>query len=166
MLKFILLDKSKFEAVSTAIFGILAENMSAIAPTGSTYEKDYELWFKAVGNGLKNELRQIILINYGDALIGFFQYYVNDGLFMMEEVQIAPQFQGKDVFRKLFGFIFSILPGNIEIVEAYANKQNIKSQDILQRLGLRQIGESKDGNSYRYRGEYASLVDWYSTKSI
>ena len=166
MLEFVLLDKSKFEAMSTAIFSILAQNMSAIAPTGNTYEEDYEIWFKAVGDGLKNESRQIMLINYDDVLIGFFQYYVNNALFMMEEVQITPQFQGKNLFRKLFGFVFSILPGNIETVEAYANKQNIKSQKILQRLGLQQIGESKDGNSYHYRGEYASLVDWYSTKFI
>ena len=162
MLQFSLLDKNNFVSLSKDLFDILALNMSVIAPTGNTYEEDYRLWFEAVNEGLNKEARQIILIYCNNLLIGFFQYYTNNDLFMMEEVQISPQFHGKDnIFRGIFRFVLSVLPCNIQIIEAYANKQNEKSQKILQRLGLIKIGENKNGNSYHYRGEYRSLIKWY-----
>ena len=162
MLQFSLLDKSNFNVFAETLFSILAKNMSVIAPSDNTYEEDYKLWLEAVSNGLNKEARQIILIYFDNALIGFFQYYTACELFMMEEVQILPQFHGKEnIFRELFRFIFSVLPYNIQTVEAFANKKNEKSQKILQRLGLQQIGENKNGDSYHYRGEYSSLISWY-----
>lgn len=165
MLRFSLLDKNEFANLAKNIFDILAENMSTIAPTGNSYEEDYIFWFEAVGNGLKRESRQIILIHFDDNLIGFFQYYIVDQLFMMEEVQISPAFHKKEnIFRSLFEYIFSVLPCNIEWVEAYANKKNNDSQGILQHLGLEQIGENNGGNNYHYRGKFTSLVKWYDSQ--
>ena len=161
MLRFTHLDKNKFEMQSQSIFAILAGNMSRIAPTGNTYENDYKSWFEAVDRGLAEKSRQMILICFADTLIGFFQYYVNNELFMMEEIQIVSQWQGKQIFRKLHGFIFTNLPDDIKIVEAYANKQNQKSQGILQKLGLENIGENKNGNCYHYRGTFQNLLNWY-----
>ena len=107
------------------------------------------------------------MIYFGDDLIGFFQYSANtDGVFMMEEVQIMPNYQGKEygIFRKLYGFLFSILPSDIKTVEAYANKKNLKSQQILLHLRLQVTGESKNGNSYHYQGDFDNLHKWYSSK--
>ena len=163
MLRFSLLDKTDFNTLAKDIFYILDKNMSGIVPTGNEYEEDYKLWVEAVGSGLKKASRQVILIYFNNRLIGFFQYYTNDTLFMMEEVQILPAYQGKEynIFRKLFGFIFTALPIGLKIVEAYANKQNPKSQAILLHLGLHIIGENRNGNSYHFQGNFCNLTKWY-----
>ena len=164
MLKFELLKKINFSSVSEIIFRILANNMSKIAPTDNTYEEDYNKWFNAVNEGIKKENRNIILIYINENIIGFFQYYVtNEGLFMMEEIQISPIYQGKkyNVFRKLYGYIFTILPQNIESVEAFVNKKNTKSQEILKHLGLNIIDNSRNENNYHYRGKFKDLISWF-----
>jgi RimJ/RimL family protein N-acetyltransferase len=164
MIKFEILEKGNFHKISKNIFTILADNMSKINPTNKTFDEDYIEWFKAVGEGIKKEPRNIILIYYLDEIIGFFQYYsTNDGLFMMEEIQISPLFQGSNygIFRKLYGFIIENLPKNIETVETFVHKKNIKSQKILIKLGLKNIGVNKNGNSYHYKGSFIDLINWY-----
>ena len=163
MLEFELLIKNNFSKLSKDMFAILADNMSNIAPTGNTYDGDYKIWHEAVGEGLKKEERNIVLIYISNILAGFFQYYTDNELFMMEEIQIAPDYQGKkyNIFRSLFGYIFSVLPPEIDTVEAYANKKNIKSQEILRHLGLHVIGENKSGSSYHYQGYFENLIEWH-----
>mgnify|MGYP000866731866 CR=1 FL=1 len=155
------LDKSEFDSLSKDIFGILAANMSEIAPTGNSYEDDYKSWYCALKEGLKKEQRQIILIYSENELVGFFQYYLDDGNLVMEEIQIRSDWQGKGIFRALYGFLISNLPSGIRNVEAYANKKNIRSQRILKRLGLNIDGENKNGNSYHFSGKYDDLLRWY-----
>ena len=161
MIQFAYLDKAKFPQMSRGLFDILATNMNAIAPTGNAYEDDLASWCGAVAQGLAKENRQIILmLTDGDQLIGFFQYCTSGGLLMMEEIQLASSWQGKDnVFRRLYDFFIPQLSG-IQTVEAYANKQNAKSQGILKRLGLTVIGENRTGSSYHYRGQFTALLNW------
>lgn len=49
-------------------------------------------------------------------------------------------------------------------VEAYAHKDNIKSQMILSHLGLYKNGENKNGTSYHFVGK-DDLFIWYYRKS-
>ena len=77
------MDKEGFSSVSDILFGILADNMQVIAPTGNTREDDYKCWFNGVSDGLKRDERQIVLIKDSCNIIGFFQYYVNSDIFMM-----------------------------------------------------------------------------------
>ena len=139
--------------------------MSAIAPTGNEYKDDLELWYNAVSEGLLKENRKIILmISDNSELVGFFQYYTNKSLFMMEEIQICKAWQGKEnVFRQLYEFVVPQLSG-IETIEAYADKHNEKSQSILVKLGLVVIGENKNRNSFRYRGNFSALLEWLNCK--
>ena len=161
MVIFKFLNKLEFDRVSKDIFSILAANMSEIAPTGNSYEEDYNSWFVAVKEGLIKEQRKIILISSENELIGFFQYYTNNNKFMMEEIQIRSDWQGKEIFRNLYGFLISNLPPEIHDVEAYANKKNRKSQGILSRLGLTVDSENKNGTSYHFHGKYDDLLNWY-----
>ena len=62
--------------------------MSVIAPTGNTYEQDFQLWQSSVAPALSKQQRQIVLMHSDDEIVGYFQYYVNDNVFMMEEIQI------------------------------------------------------------------------------
>ena len=161
MVQFSFLKKEDFAALSAAIFSILAANMKEIAPTGNSSAEDYNAWFSAVKEGLKQDARKIILIHSNSDLIGFFQYYTNGNRLMMEEIQICRRWQGKGVFQSLYGFLIESLPPQISVVEAYANKRNEKSKGILRHLGLTAVGENKKGDCYHFRGEFESLLKWY-----
>lgn len=158
------LNKADFSTVSSVIFNILADNMEIIAPTGNSREDDYKCWNEGVIGGLKRDERQIILIKDADYIIGFFQYYTNDDTFMMEEIQFKPEYQGKNIFRKLYGFLIPNIREDIKFVEAYANIENHKSIGILEKLGLSRIGMNKNGHSFYFRGKYSDLIKWYKSK--
>ena len=164
MIRFEYLCKSDFSVLSQQIFDILADNMTMIAPTGNTREEDYNCWYECVTDGLKRDERQIILIKDNGYIIGFFQYYINANTFMMEEIQFKPAYQGKGVFRKLYGFVLKNLKTDLEFVEAYASISNPKSTGILEKFGLVNIGLNKNGRSYHFKGRFADLIKWYESK--
>lgn len=161
---FSFLDKVDFEKNSKILFDILADNMEAISPTGNTREEDYKCWYGAVSYGLKREERQIILIKDENNIVGFFQYYINSATFVVEEIQIMSEFQGRNIFRDLCSFLLSH-NDSVEFIEAYANKANYKSIGILERLGFSKIGMNKNGNSYHFKGNYSDLMKWYKQRT-
>jgi len=167
MVYFEYLNKSDFDNIEQRIFDILADNMTLIAPSGDSREEDHRMWYSAVCEGIKAEPRKIVLIkeNGTDNIIGFFQYYVNSETFMMEEIQIVPRYWGRDnIFRNLYGFVLSHIVSAPLYVEAYANKSNAKSIEVLHHLGLSVVGENKNGNSYKFKGAFEDLVCWYRSK--
>ena len=164
MISFEYLNKSDFSAFARQIFDILADNMTMIAPTGNSREEDFVLWSDAVSDGLQRPERQIILIKDSETIVGFFQYYTNADTFMMEEIQFIPEYQGKGVFRKLYGFILNNIKNDLEFVEAYANINNRKSIGILEKFGLLNTGLNKNGHSYHFKGNFADLIRWFESK--
>ena len=164
MISFEYLNKPDFPEVAKDIFDILADNMTVIAPTGNSRETDFKLWFDAVNRGLQKEERQIILIKYNENFAGFFQYYTNADTFMMEEIQFKPEYQGKGIFRALYGFVLANIKNDLEFVEAYASINNKKSIGILEKFGLSNKGLNKNGRSYHFKGEFSDLVKWYENK--
>lgn len=165
MADFVYVNKTEFDKFADRIFDILADNMIAIAPTGNSREDDFRLWYKAIGGAIKDENRYVILIYKSgtDNIIGFFQYSVSADTFMMEELQICAEFQGKDnIFRDLFGFVLKNISPELLYVEAYANKLNHKSIGILGKLGLKNIGENKNGKSFHFKGDFTDLMSWYA----
>lgn len=163
-LSFEYVNKPDFSAVADDIFSILADNMASIAPTGNSREEDFNLWSDAVSEGLQRAERKIILIKDKENFVGFFQYYTNDDTFMMEEIQFKPEYQGKGVFRTLYGFVIHQIRKDIRFVEAYANISNSKSICILEKLGLTNSGLNKNGRSYHFKGNYSDLLKWYFSK--
>ena len=157
------LQKPPSPALLDEIFHILAANMRVIAPTGLTYEEDKAQWMACVPPALTKDARQILLIYDRDELVGFFQYYVtaDRSVFMMEEIQFKPAYQGSGLFGELYRFLTPKLPTDIACVEAYADKRNTKSLSVLGHLGLTVIGENKNGISYRLRGDFARLKEKY-----
>lgn len=167
MISFSFLNKTDFDTYEQVLFDILADNMTVIAPTGNTREQDHALWYNAVRDAFMNKAqRQIILICDGDTVVGFFQYYTNTdaAAVTMEEIQLKAEYQGKNIFRALFAFLLAHLPQDLQSVEAYANVQNQKSVGILEKLGLQNIGMNKNGNSYRFKGSFCALLDWFKKK--
>lgn len=145
------------------IFEILYTNMSVIAPTGCTFDEDYAEWVSHVSPALDKAPRQIVLMYDGDSLIGYFQYYVNEGasLFMMEEIQLERAYHGTGVFQAFYRWLLPHLPQGIETVEAYAHKQNAKSQAVLRHLGLIPIDEGVGGRTDHFRGRFGVLLETY-----
>ncbi len=152
MISYRLSDNSEAQSLLPELFAVLHGNMSVIAPTGNTYERDYELWRGAVGPALQKADRHIVLIS-DDELIGFLMYYTNETTFMIEEAQIIQAYQGRGVIRGAVEFISDFIPPQVRYVEAYAHKNNTRSRDILERHGFVRVGENKNGNSYHYRAD-------------
>lgn len=161
MIHFKFIEKDKAEKYFPILFDILYSNMNEIAPTGEGYDADYKEWSRAVGEGLTKEARQIILICDDETVVGFFQYYVNDRVFMMEEIQFVKAYKGTGLFRQLYAHLCGIIPSETPYVEAFAHKNNIKSQGILKHLGLEPIGENRTGNSLHFRGDCQAMLDRY-----
>lgn len=161
------LKKAAFNVYASELFQILADNMSAIAPTGNPRSKDYATWYQAIEEGLNSAARQIILIYAEDPkhIIGYFQYSADQKLFMMEEIQIAAPYQHKHaIFRKLYAYVLENLKDAPAFVEAYVHKNNHKSMGILKKMGLEEIGRNKSGTSFLFRGSFQGLLDWHRTR--
>ena len=157
------LRKADAASVLPALFDILHSNMSRIAPTGNSYEDDRSMWMSCIKPALEKAPRQILLLYDNDEIIGYFQYYVNDCIFMMEDIQLRAQYQGIGMFEELYHYLVKTLSPNTEFVEAYAHKKNEKSIAVLIHLGLDIIGENKNGISYHFRGRYENLIRRYGS---
>lgn len=163
-MKFVLVDKRETDVFLSELFKILHSNMSMIAPTNNSYDTDFKTWSSNIIPAMQKQNRQIVLMYVNDTLVGYFQYYINTDTnsLAMEEIQIDKAFQGTGLFSEFYRWLVKQIPDNIENVEAYANKRNFKSQDILVYLGLDKLGENKNGNSFYYKGRYADLLNKYS----
>ncbi len=140
-----------------SLFDILHSNMSVIAPTNESYEDDKKLWVSSIIVALGNPQRNIIIITCETEIIGFFMYSIANDLLKMEEIQFKSGYHGKGVFKQLFMYLFTLVPDSVTFVEAFANKENYKSQGILLHLGLKQVGENRNGRSWRYYGLYNDM---------
>lgn len=154
-------QKSEMSILLPKLYEILYSNMSLIAPSGNSYEKDFEIWYSNVYPAMMNTPREIVLMYDESTIIGYFQYYVNGGVFMMDEIQIKQEYQGAGVFSSFYSWLVQRLPAAIQSVEAFTSKQNQKSQGILEHLGLDQVGENKNRSCYHYKGDYKKLHDKY-----
>ena len=163
-IKFVFLQKESISDILPTLFAILHSNMSVIAPTGNEYDEDFTIWSDGFRRSLEDTGRQVVLIYANGALIGFFQYSINNETFRMEEFQLLKEYHGVGVFQKLYGYLSEVVPGSVKTVEAYAHKNNHKSQGILEHLGLQIVGENKSGNSYHYSGDFREMLKKYNVR--
>lgn len=156
------MPKEKASEILPGLFAILAENMSVIAPTGNGYEEDLAEFMANVLPAVQKPRRQIIIIRDGEKTAGYFQYFVNETTFMMEEIQFRAEYRGTGLFKRLYSFLVTVIPENTPYVEAYANRKNARSIAILGHLGLEPVGENGSGSCLHFRGEYAKILEKYS----
>ena len=156
------MEKQDIPVFLTEMFDILADNMSKIAPTGNSYDEDYKIWSECVVPVFNEGKRSVILIFDGEKLCGYFQYCVKDMTFRMDEIQFRQEYQGSGLFSELYHYLTTVIPSQTKYVEAFSNKANLKSQGILKHLGLKENGESKNGNCIYFKGEYKTIVKRYS----
>ena len=80
----------------------------------------------------------------------------------MDEIQFKKEYQGCGLFTELYHYLTTIISAQTKYVDAFARKENLKSQRILEHLGLAVVGESKNGKSLYFKGEYKTLFKRYS----
>ena len=78
------------------MFEILASNMSAVAPTGNSYDEDYKTWSESAVPAWREGKRSVILIFCEDKLCGFFQYFVNDTTSEWMKYSLRKNIRGAD----------------------------------------------------------------------
>lgn len=150
-----LLDKTQKDRWLPKMFDLLHDNMNAIAPSGLDYHREKQLWLEEVSPALDKAARQVLLYTNGDALIGFVQYYTRDRLLMVEEAQIGKEYQRSVAFLRLCRCLMNLLPADLERVEAYADRRNVKSIRLMERLGMAACEDT--GCYFKFSGDAVSI---------
>ena len=149
------LEKSNVGEFLPVLFDILYENMEKITPFGKSYEDAKTEWLGQVAPAMKKDRRQIVLMYDGKILAGYAQYYTNDTLLMIEEIQLKPKYQRTMLLHQFCKFMKSIVPSEIAYIEAYADKINTNSQKLMEALGMKIINDG--GKYYHFRGLLIAL---------
>lgn len=141
------------------LFDLLYVNMLPIAPSGLTYEKEKQQWMSEVVPAMAKAPRQIVLMYDGDTLVGYLQYYINSGLFMVEELQLRKDCRSTSLFAALWKFMCRVIPKDTHTTEAYADPRNLKSCHLMKKLGMQPVADDSCGNLFHFRG---ALEKWRS----
>ena len=155
----LLINEQNYFKYSKELFHILADNMNEIAPTGNKIEDDYEFWLNNLHMRLLDGNCSIIVFTLSGSVIAYFQYSSHESTFLIEEIQIKSDFQiHYNILGKIIKLLPTIIPSNTLYIEAYANKDNKVSMQILSKAGFEIVGTNKSGKSHLYRGDFSSLA--------
>ena len=158
-MNFVFLDKQRCGELLPVLFDILYENMRDIAPSGLSYEQERSEWLAEVAPAIQKAPRQIVLIKDGGELAGYCQYYVNNSLLMVEEIQLKTRYQRTRALYGLCLFLKAAVPTDTSWIEAYADRRNTGSQKLMHSLGMACVGQSHGGKLLHFRGEIKTLAD-------
>ena len=139
------------------LFELMRGNMAEVAPSGLACGWEKAKWLAEVIPALKKAPRQIALLYCEGVLAGFCMYYVNGGIFMVEELQIGPGYRSTSLAVELFRFFSRSLPRDTVYMEAFADKENLFSRKLMEKLGMLPVGETPDGSCMHYRGKVKSI---------
>lgn len=156
MITHTLLDKSEKDNLLPELFDLYYNNMSQIAPSGLCYEAEQIQWLAAVSPALEKAPRQILLCRNGYDILGYIQYYTRDDLLMIEELQLRGDYQRSTVFISMVRALIRLLPEGLRHVEAYADKRNLASLALMQRLGMLMLND-EDESFAHLRGDAGKI---------
>ena len=154
---FTYLNKAEKEACLPALFALLYENMHTTAPSSLSFDEERALWLSQVSPALDKAPRQIILCLADGELVWFLQYYTREKMLMVEEMQLRKPWQRTLLFRRLCKFLAGNLPPDIAYVEAYAERRNLYSQALMQKLGMAATADDPDAPFVHFRGPAAQI---------
>jgi hypothetical protein len=152
-----LLNKEEELSLMGNLFDLMCENMTEVAPTGLTCEWEKAKWLAEVIPALKKAPRQIALLYCKGMLVGFCMYYVNAGVFMVEELQIKREFRSSNMIVELWKFFKQTVSEETVYMEAYTDLENAYSAKLLQRLGLELVEMTAGGRLKHFRGEFDKI---------
>ena len=139
------------------LFDLLYENMAEIAPSGLSFEAEKHQFLSNVRPAMEKAPRQIVLMYDGDALAGYLQYYINNGIFMVEEIQIRKGFRSTSLFAQLWKFMAEMIPVDTQYIEAYADKRNLPSRRLMEKLGMEPVKDGSYSHLLHFRGTLNKL---------
>ena len=146
------LDKETEMALLEHLFDLFYENMRTIAPSPLPYEVEKQQWLSEVGPAMAKPPRRIVLVFDGEELVGYLQYYINNGLFMVEEVQLRQDCRASTLFAALWKFMSRIIPEDTYTIEAYADPRNLHSCRLMKKLGMEPVADASCGHLLHFRG--------------
>lgn len=152
-----LLDKEREFPLMGTLFDLMYENMAEAAPGGLACAWEKSRWLAEVISALKKPPRQIVLLYCEGTLAGFCMYYVNGGIFMVEELQIRTEYRSSGVIVELWKFFICNIPEDTLYIEAYADAENHYSQKLLGKLGLYVLENTADGELKHFRGDFKKI---------
>jgi len=152
-----LLDKERELPLMGELFELMYDNMAEVAPGGLACAWEKSKWLAEVILAVKKPPRQIALLYCEGLLVGFCMYYVNGGVFMVEELQIRRGYRSSGVIVELWKFFNRTIPEDAVYLEAYADTENLYSQKLLGRLGLKTVDSTADGRLIHFRGEFEKI---------
>ncbi len=144
MITFTYLNKNEKEKFLPKLFDLLYDNMGKIAPTNLTYEQEKMQWLYKISPAIDKSARQIMMCYANEELIGYIQYYINGKLLMIEELQLKKEYHCTLTFYSFCKYFIGTLSTDIEYVEAFADKRNINSQKLMQRIGMEVIDSNSE----------------------
>ena len=150
------LPASACDSILPTLFTIFQNNLGDIDPW------EESRWCTVICGALEDPRRFMMVVQEDNEIVGFFMYACNGENFLMEEIQLIPRVQGTGVFRAIYAEVLPRLPDTVVRVEAYAHKNNLRSQGILSHLGLSVIGEDRDGEVYHYRGDFHEFLQKFN----
>lgn len=153
----VFLDKGEKAVWLPRLFDLLYDNMHSIAPGVLSREQEAAQWLREVSAALDKAPRRIIMAFCGERLAGYLQFYTRQELLVIEEVQLKKEFQKTTAFLQLCRFLGENLPPEIRYIEAYADSRNVLSQKLMEKLGMRKIGEMSE--FVQFRGSFSSVLD-------
>jgi hypothetical protein len=152
-----LLDKQRELPLLGDLFDLMYENMALVAPGGMACAWEKTKWLAEVIPAVKKQPRQIVLLYCKGELAGFCMYYVNGGVFMVEELQIRKGYRSSGMIVELWKFFSRMIPEDTVYMEAYTDAENIYSQKLLSRLGLEIADWTADGHLKHFRGDFEKI---------
>ena len=164
-MEFCHLNKAEKEQWLPRLFELLYENMSAIAPSGLSYEKERQQWLAAVSPALDKAPRQIILCLAEGAPVGYVQYYIREKMLMVEEVQLKREYHRTFLFYRLCRYLLSVIPEDLQTVEAYADRRNLHSIRLMGKLGMEACDDGCDSPFVHMRGRARKIYAFFSRKA-
>lgn len=64
------------------------------------------------------------------------QYYIRERMLMVEEIQLKREFHRTFLFYKFCKHLLSVMPDDLQTIEAYADKRNLNSIRLMEKLGM------------------------------
>lgn len=151
------LDKDTELHLLEPLFDLLYENMQSVAPSGLCYEEEKRQWLSEVVPAMSKAPRQIVLLYDRKELAGYLQYYIHNGIFMVEEIQLRQDCRSTSLFPALWKFMSHIIPEDTHTIEAYADPRNHLSRNLMKKLGMEQVEDPSCPHLLHFRGSLRLL---------
>ena len=140
------------------LFEILYENMTAIAPTGYTYEEDWLAWSEYNTPRIESGEASVLLMMVEEEIVGYFQYSIEENCLWAEEVEIKPEYQLTKLFYLFCHYLVSWMLPDVQHIKSYVRKDNRRSILLHEHLGMERIGENRKGTSWLYCGDTVNMA--------